>query len=388
MSKNKKETQLNKSEQELASRLMARTGAEGNQPPAPEVEPTAPVVEITGKKQATVGDSAKYTADVAAQNATTVAWSVSGGKKTTNKDGTVSVTWDNVGRGSVCATAADSVNGLITEQTIHVQVKAVPVAPEGVISGQHEPNEKSTVEYLLTLTAQNEVTVDWSATGGAVIESGERQGQQYAKVTWGGAGAGRLTVDITDKINLLSGSDSFDVTIQEVEPPFDPNAPFDPTFGQNGEANVVTPPPPVVEESALEKSLFITLDQYIEAMKPGKWISDNDGKFQQVYLSRIIRTIFAEEPRECYKMAARFMEVFHKHRHGCFHERYVFRFMSGIPLNNNDRKTFERMITFFQMVDDKMTRLAHIDLSYVMEYCADQRIVDNFSNFFRDLDGL
>lgn len=127
------------------------------------------------------------------------------------------------------------------------------------------------------------------------------------------------------------------------------------------------------------------LAEYIEAMRPGREVSANDGMLMQVKLNALIKSVLRQEGEEFISQMKYLLAAFEEHRGGVFGERYVFRFVDTVPLSRGDRTALERLVNLFMVTADAKSRqdaLKHVDLAKVAETLQDGKMQERLFQFY------
>lgn len=91
------------------------------------------------------------------------------------------------------------------------------------------------------------------------------------------------------------------------------------------------------------------VQQYMQDMGPAMTQTTESGARHQVVLFRAIRTIIDYSHDDFQLAFATLLRLFDENKDGVFHERYVFRFMESVVLNQDERRAFERILNLIKL---------------------------------------
>lgn len=137
----------------------------------------------------------------------------------------------------------------------------------------------------------------------------------------------------------------------------------------------------MVNQTILQQNL----DQYIEAMAPGKPHADEQGPMFQVLLYRTIQNVLAREGKDFTEGMDYLLQRIQENRDGVFNEKYVFRYMENIKLGQIERKTFERLLNLFITTADPATRtvtVKHVDIPTTVKNIPDGRVQQRLYEYY------
>lgn len=102
--------------------------------------------------------------------------------------------------------------------------------------------------------------------------------------------------------------------------------------------------------SPAPRAALQTIHAYLEAMKPGKPVSIEEGSRHQIALYRAISTIMNNTEDEFSKAFSLLLKTFEQHKDGALHERHVFRFFEHMTLPEPDRRAFQRLLNMVKVL--------------------------------------
>lgn len=111
--------------------------------------------------------------------------------------------------------------------------------------------------------------------------------------------------------------------------------------------------------SLSEKALIQAMESYIDQMRPGKPISENDGAHQQYSLWRMIHGLIHQVPPEEFPKHWNLLLSFFSQNQGegqVFHDRYVFRFSEYWSRAEAELDGFQRILNLIKLTADPQTR--------------------------------
>lgn len=125
--------------------------------------------------------------------------------------------------------------------------------------------------------------------------------------------------------------------------------------------------PPIPQtDSVMAKSLYATIETYIQAIPPRTPIEPATLVQQQVYLYRAITGIINKLEGEEFTQAwSWLLACFFEYRKDVFGERHVYRAMEEITLSPDDRKAFQRLLNLLILTCEPASRaiaLRQIDM--------------------------
>lgn len=111
------------------------------------------------------------------------------------------------------------------------------------------------------------------------------------------------------------------------------------------------------EGSKAQKSLVANLERYMEKMKPGMPVNNDEGARNQYQLWRTIQSVIENSsPEEFNKLWYIVLVYFKNFRTGALGERYVFRFSEYWIQSEEDLATFQRILNLIILTADPSTR--------------------------------
>lgn len=141
---------------------------------------------------------------------------------------------------------------------------------------------------------------------------------------------------------------------------------------------------PSVQQAALD-SLRQRLNEYIAEMAPGKPVTVERGGQLQASLWAAIRFVLNKSGSDFVMLYAELLRIIAEHRRTVFHPKYVYRFMSTLPLSNPERKNFERVLNLLMMTCELSTRryaFKQVDLKSSLAGFADHNILARVASFY------
>lgn len=111
--------------------------------------------------------------------------------------------------------------------------------------------------------------------------------------------------------------------------------------------------------SLSEKALIQALENYIEQMRPGKPVSENDGAHHQYTLWRVIHGLIHQIPPEEFPKHWNLLLSLFAQNQGegqVFHDRYVFRFSEYWSRAEAELDGFQRVLNLIKLTADPQTR--------------------------------
>ncbi len=137
--------------------------------------------------------------------------------------------------------------------------------------------------------------------------------------------------------------------------------------------------------SGREQFIVTSMNNYIEAMKPGKLISDDQGSAAQAALFRIFQNVVRNDEmfKECMDLL---IDYFREFKDGVFHEHYAFRFTEFMTIPSDHIKAFTYMVNLLKIsasvkTRKEVTKMVDINRAMNEAYSEDerQRVVAYFS---------
>lgn len=120
-----------------------------------------------------------------------------------------------------------------------------------------------------------------------------------------------------------------------------------------------------------QRFIEITLNNYIERVKPGKAITREEGIHAQKALDGLLKYIVALKDPVGFKSAMDYlMGEIVKHREGgVFDDTYALRFTDGLPTGGNVQENHNRLLTlFFIFADKDKSFRKQADISVLIEF--------------------
>jgi hypothetical protein len=180
-------------------------------------------------------------------------------------------------------------------------------------------------------------------------------------------GNGGASADSGTSDSSAAGSDN-------AQPGIDPNAAPSPAPAP-APAPVVTPTPvapsaPITETSAavawLEdfaktastdaRSIINSILAYVREMKPGRTQTEQTMQRQQMNLHAALIGTINRLDAEFKPVWGGILKLFHEHRDGVFHERYVFRQLQNVPMAKDQREAFQNVVNMIKLTADPQGR--------------------------------
>lgn len=121
---------------------------------------------------------------------------------------------------------------------------------------------------------------------------------------------------------------------------------------------------------AQAKGVLEVIKTYMSEMAPKKPLSQEAQCRHQVALFRALTltiNVLEEDFRPTWQAI---LKVFHEHRDGVFHERYVFRHFANMALSSEERTTFMALLNLIKLIADPKARkaaLRQVDLERSLE---------------------
>lgn len=98
------------------------------------------------------------------------------------------------------------------------------------------------------------------------------------------------------------------------------------------------------------------LQDYVEKMAPKRPISTVEGAGMQRMLWQSIKQMLQRDGNEFIHHYSETLRIINENRNGCFHPRYLFRFLQEVNMPANDRSNFERVLNLMLRTCDPATR--------------------------------
>lgn len=118
------------------------------------------------------------------------------------------------------------------------------------------------------------------------------------------------------------------------------------------------------------------LEEYVKVMAPGRPTSTVEGAAAQRTLWHALKLMLTRDGNEFVHHYSETLRVIHENRNGCFHARYVFRFLDSVNLTPSDRNNFERLLNLMIRTCDPATRqlaMRQVDLRTSLSGLSDER---------------
>lgn len=125
--------------------------------------------------------------------------------------------------------------------------------------------------------------------------------------------------------------------------------------------------------SAGAKNHLNSLGDYMEAMKPRRPVQTVDGGRHQVGLYRTILGIINGTEEDFNVVFGTLLRLFAEHDKGVFAETHVFRYFESMPLNDADRKAFQRLLNMLKVlapVKGREIAIKQVDLGHTLAHTA------------------
>ena len=152
------------------------------------------------------------------------------------------------------------------------------------------------------------------------------------------------------------------------------------------------PPKPAPAAVPMDQHLARALEDYTEAMRPGKPITAENGAREQLKLWRAIQGVLTKNGSEFVKGWSDLLAYVAKHkrqdngRDGVFGERYIYRFFDNVRLSSGERRNFERMLNLILTTADPRSRqltLKQVDLKSTLAGMADENVRQKVIGFYQ-----
>lgn len=127
------------------------------------------------------------------------------------------------------------------------------------------------------------------------------------------------------------------------------------------------------------------LNAYADKMAPRKPVSDAVIIEQQRLLFEAILKTINDSGEDFEKLMKKVLAFFEQHKNGVFHETRVFRGMDSIPLSQNDRTAFTRLLNLFKLVANPQSRklaIKQVDLHASLQYGVTEQGKNRLLTFF------
>lgn len=144
------------------------------------------------------------------------------------------------------------------------------------------------------------------------------------------------------------------------------------TQGTGGEPTFIDIIAQIKERGTVQQRALITaIENYAEAMKPGKPVDGDAGARIQFGFWKTILTVAESADVAEFKILWNILlGFFHQERAGVFHERYVFRFSEFWVQSEAELTGFQRILNLIKLTADANTRqqsLKQVDLQRMLE---------------------
>lgn len=114
-----------------------------------------------------------------------------------------------------------------------------------------------------------------------------------------------------------------------------------------------------------------SIEQYISDMAPRKPVTQTSIDMNQVKLYRAIQMCINNLDSEFKEIYTKILSMFEEHKGGAFRETHVFRGADTMPLPEDDRKAFHRLINLLKVTANPQSRsiaLKQVDLQASTQY--------------------
>lgn len=134
------------------------------------------------------------------------------------------------------------------------------------------------------------------------------------------------------------------------------------------------------------------LQNYIEAMTPGRSHRGDEGPQHQIRLYRTIMMVLRQKGADFNEAYGLLLKTVLEHREDVFHEMYIFRYMdtrrmqSG--LTSNERRNFERVLNMVMTTCNPKTRartIQQVDINATMMGFNDPEMHERVTAFYRGM---
>ena len=139
------------------------------------------------------------------------------------------------------------------------------------------------------------------------------------------------------------------------------------------------------EGSVREKHVIATMKAYIEAMAPGKTMSDREGVAQQMVLWNVINNAVSHD-EDFDKVFNLVIMFFREFKDSSLHENYVYRFTDSMTTGKDAIAAFLNMVNLLKVaagLKNKKDIRQQVDLNRTMNAtfneAARQRVIGYFS---------
>lgn len=113
------------------------------------------------------------------------------------------------------------------------------------------------------------------------------------------------------------------------------------------------------------------INQYIDAMKPGKAVNPTEGAHQQVVLYRTLQNIINGEQPNFKLLFATVLKIIDENSKTVFSGTHIFRFIDQVVLNAEDRQAFLRIVNLLMTgaaVEGRQSAMRHVDFQRSLQY--------------------
>lgn len=128
-----------------------------------------------------------------------------------------------------------------------------------------------------------------------------------------------------------------------------------------------------------------SIKDYMVKMGPGKTMTLEEGNRHQVTLFRSIRSVIEYTGQEFQLTMVLMLRLFDEYKNDVFHERYVFRFMDSIPLGQDERRAFERILNLIKIsaaVSGRKEALRQVNFQKTLQYVFTEESKQKLMSFF------
>ena len=128
-----------------------------------------------------------------------------------------------------------------------------------------------------------------------------------------------------------------------------------------------------------------SIKDYMVKMGPGKTMMPEEGNRYQVSLFRAIRSVIEFTGEDFQLSMVLMLRLFDEYKDDVFHERYVFRFMDSVPLNQDERRAFERILNLIKIaaaVPGRKEALRQVNFQKTLQYVFTEDSKQKVLSFF------
>lgn len=130
--------------------------------------------------------------------------------------------------------------------------------------------------------------------------------------------------------------------------------------------------------------------EYVDAMRPGRALRENEGAMNQVKLYRTVQMVLRQKGSNFQRAYGFLLNFVHEHRKSVFNEMYVFRFFDSREMRSSlpsgERRRFERILNLLLTTCNPSTRaksLEQVDIDATMESFKDPEMHQRVLGFYK-----